>query len=85
VFDRKEMDRVTEEVLEENGIAPSRRGSAEMLQAWKKKAAPSRGRGMGPAEKIWAAGDGFGRDFLSYLIGEDRVGVRPFGRRGAGR
>jgi hypothetical protein len=42
VFDRKEMDRVTEEILEENGIAPSRRGSAEMLQAWKKKAPPSR-------------------------------------------
>jgi S1-C subfamily serine protease len=42
VFDRKEMDRVTEEILEENGIAPSRRGSAEVLKAWKKKAAPSR-------------------------------------------
>jgi hypothetical protein len=42
VFDRKEMDKVTEEILEENGIAPSRRGSADMLQVWKKKPASSR-------------------------------------------
>jgi S1-C subfamily serine protease len=38
VFGRKEMDRVTEDILEENGIAPSRRGSADMLKAWKKPA-----------------------------------------------
>src|SRR5262245_12086540 len=42
VFDRKEMDRVTEEIMEDNGIAPTRRGSAEALKAWKKQAAPSR-------------------------------------------
>ena len=42
VFDRKEMDKVTEEILEENGIALSRRGSADMLQVWKKKPAKSR-------------------------------------------
>ena len=42
VFDRKEMDRVTAEVLEENGIAPSRRGSPDMLRAWNKRAALSR-------------------------------------------
>jgi hypothetical protein len=42
VFDRKEMDRVTEEILEENGIAPSRRGSADMLKTWKQKTAPAR-------------------------------------------
>lgn len=39
VFDRKEMDRVTEEILEENGIAPTRRGSADALKAWNRKAA----------------------------------------------
>jgi S1-C subfamily serine protease len=37
VFDRKEMDKVTEDILEDNGIAPSRRGSKEILQVWKKK------------------------------------------------
>jgi S1-C subfamily serine protease len=42
VFDRKEMDRVTEDILEENGIAPTRRGSEEALRAWNKKAAPRR-------------------------------------------
>jgi S1-C subfamily serine protease len=36
VFDRKEMDRVTEEILEEHGIAPTRRGSAEVLRVWKR-------------------------------------------------
>jgi S1-C subfamily serine protease len=42
VFDRKEMDKVTEEILEENGIAPSRRGSKDMLHLWKTK--PSQAR-----------------------------------------
>jgi S1-C subfamily serine protease len=42
VFDRKEMDRVTEEIMEENGIAPTRRGSAEVLRAWNRGAALSR-------------------------------------------
>ncbi|HEY1381657.1 MAG TPA: trypsin-like peptidase domain-containing protein [Gemmataceae bacterium] len=40
VFDRKEMDKATEEIMEDNGIAPSRRGSADVLAAW--KAGPSR-------------------------------------------
>jgi S1-C subfamily serine protease len=40
VFDRKEMNRVTDEILEENGIAPTRRGSAEALKAWNREAAP---------------------------------------------
>jgi S1-C subfamily serine protease len=40
VFDRKEMDRVTEEIMEENGIAPTRRGSAETLRAWNQGAPP---------------------------------------------
>ncbi len=38
VFDRQEMDRATEEILEDNGIAASRRGSEDMLRAWKHKA-----------------------------------------------
>jgi hypothetical protein len=38
VFDRQEMDRVTDEVLEEHGIAPTRRGSAEVLRVWKRRA-----------------------------------------------
>jgi hypothetical protein len=40
VFDRKEMNRVTEEIMEENGIAPTRRGSEEALKAWNKGAPP---------------------------------------------
>jgi hypothetical protein len=36
VFDREEMNRVTEEIMEENGIAPTRRGSEEILKGWKK-------------------------------------------------
>jgi S1-C subfamily serine protease len=42
VFDREEMNRLTEEIMEENGIAPSRRGSAEVLAVWKKGAKESR-------------------------------------------
>jgi S1-C subfamily serine protease len=42
VFDRPEMAKVTEEILEENGIATSRRGSADMLKIWKGKDATSR-------------------------------------------
>ena len=37
VFDRQEMNRATEEILEENGIAPSRRGTADLLTTWKGK------------------------------------------------
>jgi S1-C subfamily serine protease len=36
VFDRKEMENATEEILEENGIAPARRGSADIMKNWKK-------------------------------------------------
>jgi hypothetical protein len=39
VFDRKEMDKVTREILEDHGIAPSRRGSKDMLDVWEKKPA----------------------------------------------
>ncbi len=39
VFDRQEMNRVTEEIMEENGIAPTRRGSEEALKVWKRRAA----------------------------------------------
>jgi hypothetical protein len=42
VFDRREMDKVTAEILEENGIAPSRRGSADMIKAWQEKDLSSR-------------------------------------------
>jgi hypothetical protein len=35
VFDRKAMDAATEEILEENGIAPSCRGSPDVLKIWK--------------------------------------------------
>jgi hypothetical protein len=38
VFDREEMNRVTEEIMEEHGVAPSRRGSPEVLAVWKKRA-----------------------------------------------
>jgi S1-C subfamily serine protease len=34
VFDRKEMEKVTQEILEENGIAPSRRASADLMKVW---------------------------------------------------
>jgi S1-C subfamily serine protease len=36
VFEREEMNRVTEEIMEEHGIAPTRRGTAEVLKVWKK-------------------------------------------------
>src|SRR5262249_14523659 len=42
VFDRKEMDRVTKDIMEDHGIAPTRRGSEEVLKAWTKRAAPRR-------------------------------------------
>jgi S1-C subfamily serine protease len=35
VFDRKELARATEEILEDNGIAANRRGSPDMLKIWK--------------------------------------------------
>jgi hypothetical protein len=39
VFDRQEMERATEEILEDNGISATRRGSADLLKAWKAKTA----------------------------------------------
>jgi len=40
VFDRKEFDEATDEIMEENGIARSRRGSPDMLKVWKKESSP---------------------------------------------
>jgi hypothetical protein len=37
VLDRREIEKATEEILEENGIAPSRRGSQDMLKIWKER------------------------------------------------
>jgi S1-C subfamily serine protease len=37
VFDSKGIEKATEEILEDNGIAPSRRGSPDMLKAWAKE------------------------------------------------
>jgi S1-C subfamily serine protease len=42
VFDRKEMNGATEEIMEDNGIAPTRRGSAEVLKAWNRGTAPAK-------------------------------------------
>ena len=42
VFERKSIEAVTEEVMEENGIAPTRRGSPEMMKVWKGEAAASK-------------------------------------------
>ena len=42
VFDRKELARATEEILEDNGISANRRGSRDMLKIW--KASSSSGR-----------------------------------------
>jgi hypothetical protein len=36
VFDRREMEKATDDVLEDNGIAANRRGSPEMLRVWKR-------------------------------------------------
>jgi S1-C subfamily serine protease len=37
VFDRKEMVKATDDILEDNGISPNRRGSPELLKIWKQK------------------------------------------------
>lgn len=42
VFRRKELSEATEAVLEEAGIAPSRRGSKDMLREWKKRVRPAK-------------------------------------------
>jgi S1-C subfamily serine protease len=38
VFDRRELEQATETILEDNGIAVTRRGSADMLKVWKASA-----------------------------------------------
>lgn len=40
VFRRQEMNKATEEIMEENGIAASRRGSEDMLRVWKQATTP---------------------------------------------
>jgi S1-C subfamily serine protease len=40
VFVRREMERATEVILEDQGIAATRRGSAELLKLWRAKTAP---------------------------------------------
>jgi hypothetical protein len=42
VFDRQELERATEAILEDNGIAVTRRGSADMLKVWKASARPAK-------------------------------------------
>jgi hypothetical protein len=42
VFDRQEMDRITEAIMDENGISATRRGSEDVLKAWNRGTAPSR-------------------------------------------
>ena len=36
-FKRDEMERATEEILDDQGISPNRRGSEEMLRVWRKE------------------------------------------------
>jgi S1-C subfamily serine protease len=38
VFDRRELEKATEEILDDNGIPTTRRGSADMLKVWKASA-----------------------------------------------
>jgi S1-C subfamily serine protease len=38
VFDRKELEKATEEILEDNGIPVARRGSPDMVKVWKASA-----------------------------------------------
>jgi S1-C subfamily serine protease len=42
VFRRAEIDRATEEILEENGIPPNRRGSEDTLKVWKQTGPPKK-------------------------------------------
>jgi hypothetical protein len=39
VVRREEMEKATEEILEDNGISPTRRGSEDMLKVWKRRQA----------------------------------------------
>jgi hypothetical protein len=36
VFGRDELDKVTEEILDDNSIATNKRGSDDVLKVWKK-------------------------------------------------
>jgi S1-C subfamily serine protease len=40
VFRREELSQATDEILEDNGISPNRRGSEELLKVWKKSTKP---------------------------------------------
>jgi S1-C subfamily serine protease len=42
VFNRHELEKATENILEDQGIAVTRRGSADMLKVWKAKAGAAR-------------------------------------------
>jgi hypothetical protein len=35
VFQREELNKVTDEILDDNGISPARRGSEDVLAVWK--------------------------------------------------
>jgi S1-C subfamily serine protease len=37
VFRREEMDKATDEILDDNGISPNRRGSEDVLKIWERK------------------------------------------------
>ena len=37
VFKREEMNQATEDILDDHGIAPNRRGSADAMKVWKQK------------------------------------------------
>jgi S1-C subfamily serine protease len=37
VFNRAEMNKATDEILDDNGISPNRRGSEDMLKVWRKE------------------------------------------------
>jgi hypothetical protein len=37
VFRRDEMERVTDEIQEDNGISSARRGSEDLLKVWREK------------------------------------------------
>jgi S1-C subfamily serine protease len=42
VFRREEMERATDEILEDNGISPARRGSEDAVKLWKEKRKPQK-------------------------------------------
>jgi S1-C subfamily serine protease len=42
VFDRAQMNQITEEIMDDNGISSGRRGSPDMLRVWKASSSASR-------------------------------------------